>query len=224
MLCTIYFLRNKINDKIYVGQTWESLKNLFDNGNGYQNCLLLYNAMLKHGIENFYYEVKTFCGTQETADYWESYFIEKYETCNRVKGYNLRSGGSRGKQSAETKKRMSLAQKGRIVSVSTKEKLSKILKANPIRMIGLDNPMFGVGDKHPMYGKNHTPETRRLMSESKTGKPSPNKGKTMSENSRKKMSESKKGKPAHNKGKPMSEESKKKMSEAAKKRHAKILA
>ena len=103
---------------------------------------------------------------------------------------SIRSGGARGKQSEETKKRMSIAQKGRIVSESNKEKLSEILKDKPIRMIGLDNPMFKIGKQHPMYGKTHTPEARRLISKSKSGKPSPKKGKPMSEESRRKMSES----------------------------------
>ena len=32
---TIYLLRNKINDKVYVGQTWQTLKRRWCNGNGY---------------------------------------------------------------------------------------------------------------------------------------------------------------------------------------------
>ena len=76
-------------------------------------------------------------------------------------------------------------------------------------------------------------ETRRKMSESKKGKPSPNKGVPMSEETKKKMSESQKGKhhseetkkkmsisrkgrTSPNKGKTMSEETKKKISESLK--------
>ena len=76
-------------------------------------------------------------------------------------------------------------------------------------------------------------ETRRKMSESKKGKPSPNKGVPMSEEqkkklseinkgkhhteeTRRKMSESLKGRTGPNKGKTMSEETKKKISESLK--------
>ena len=76
-------------------------------------------------------------------------------------------------------------------------------------------------------------ETRRKMSESKKGKPSPNKGVPMSEETKKKMSESqkrkhhseetkkkmsisRKGRTSPNKGKTMSEETKKKISESLK--------
>lgn len=190
---TIYILRNKINSKVYVGQTWQSLADRFDHGKGYINCLYLDRAIKKYGIENFYYEVKTFCATQQVADYWETHFITVYDSCNRSKGYNLRSGGSRGLQSEETKRRMSIAQIGKVVTEETKEKLSAITKANPIRMIGNDNPMFGIlPEEHPMFGKQHTDQAKRKMSAAKIGKPSPKKGKPMSEESKRRMSEAKK--------------------------------
>jgi group I intron endonuclease len=193
MLNTIYILRNRANSKVYVGQTWQSLTERFDNAHGYDNCLYLSRAIKKYGKDNFYYEVMTFCSTQETADYWESCFIAKLDACNRDKGYNLRSGGSRGLQSEETKKRMSDAQKGRIVSEDTKKKLSEILRNNPIKMIGEDNPMFGkTKEQHPMFNQHHTDEAKQKMSAAKLGKPSSKKGKPMSEESRRKMSEAKK--------------------------------
>lgn len=193
MFNTIYVLRNKINNKIYVGQTWQTLAERFDRGNGYINCLYLGKAIKKYGKENFYYEVLTFCATQETADYWETYFITTLDACNRSKGYNLRSGGSRGLQSEETRKRMSIAQKGRAISQEHRSKLSIATLANPSRMIGSDNPMFGkCGEQHPMFNKHHTDETRLKMSVAKLGKPSPKKGLSMSEESRRKMSDAKK--------------------------------
>lgn len=192
MLNTIYVLHNTINSKVYVGQTWQTLHDRFDHGNGYANCLYLWNAIKKYGTDSFYYEILTVCSTQEIADYWEEYFISKFDSCNRNKGYNLRSGGSRGLQSDETKKRMSIAQKGRIVSEQTKQKLSVATKNHPIRMNGKDNPMFEIGSQHPMFGKHHSDEAKQKMSLSKLGKPSPKRGIRMSEESRRRMSEAKK--------------------------------
>ncbi len=44
-----------------------------------------------HGKDNFYYETAMLCGTQETANHWERYFIEKYDSI--VNGYNITVGG-----------------------------------------------------------------------------------------------------------------------------------
>jgi hypothetical protein len=64
-------------------------------------------------------------------------------------------------------------------------------------------------------GSKHSEETKRKMSESRSGKNNPMYGKkrTMSEETRKKMSESHKGKSSGMKGKKLSKESRKRMSE-----------
>src|SRR5271166_766614 len=75
MINTIYLLKNKVNEKVYVGQTWTSLPTRWRSGWGYIGSTHLYNAIQKYGSDQFYYETLMFCGTQETADYWEQYFI-----------------------------------------------------------------------------------------------------------------------------------------------------
>ena len=72
-----------------------------------------------------------------------------------------------------------------------------------------------VGEKNPFYGKKHSEETKRKISEAKTGIPSPTKGLIFSQERKDEMSKLKKG----NKnmlGKKHSLESRKKMSEKAK--------
>jgi len=210
MICTIYILKNTKNNKVYIGQTWASLKKRAGkNGINYKKNILLYNAILKYGFDSFYYEVLTFCSNQDVADFWENYFIVLYDSINRIKGYNLTFGGSAGLKSEYTKKRMSKAQKGRTVSYETKKKLSLILLKDPIRMLGEENPMFGkIGKDHHFYGKHHSDEAKKKISESKKGKISPRKGKKMSEESKKKMSIAKKGKNPPNKGKKMNKDRK----------------
>ena len=50
----IYIHKNKINNKIYVGQTKQSLSRRFrHNGEGYKHCICFYNAIQKYGWDNF---------------------------------------------------------------------------------------------------------------------------------------------------------------------------
>jgi group I intron endonuclease len=202
MYCIIYLLSNDINKKVYVGQTWQSLKKRWLSG--YKNSQHIGNAIDKYGKEHFYYTLLTVCATQEIANYWEDYFIRKYDSIEN--GYNLKGGGSKGKLSAsirarisnarigthwghhseETKKKMSLTKLGKICSDEHKENIS----------------LSKSGTNNPWYGKTRSEETKKKMSESKIGK-------TPSKETKKKMSESKKGK-------PRSEKTKQKISDSLK--------
>lgn len=201
--CIIYKLINIVNKMFYIGQTWKSLSDRMNSGRGYTNCARLNNAINKYGIENFKYEVLTFCGTQCTADYWEIYFIEKYDGRNPEIGYNLKTGGSAGKHSIETKEKMAKSHigintwmKGKNLSPETKLKLSKSLMGKNL-------------------GKKTSDETRKKLSAAKLGKPSPFKGKTQSRESRAKMSKSRIGN-SNRKGKRASFETRAKMSKSSK--------
>jgi hypothetical protein len=37
-ICIIYKLINRVNGKLYIGQTWQSLKDRWENGCGYYCC------------------------------------------------------------------------------------------------------------------------------------------------------------------------------------------
>lgn len=95
MLCLIYILRNTVNSKVYIGQTWRSLKERFRRYDKRQSHL--FNAINLYGKDRFYYEVVTVAHTQEIADYWEIYFINKYNSTNTDFGFNLKTGGARGR-------------------------------------------------------------------------------------------------------------------------------
>lgn len=90
----IYKYTNKINGKIYIGQTKNTLAKRADNGRGYKNCPHFNNAIQKYGLNNFNVEILKDNLTLEEANYWEEYYIKQYDTQNRDKGYNLKSGGS----------------------------------------------------------------------------------------------------------------------------------
>jgi group I intron endonuclease len=128
MICIIYKLINSVNNKIYIGQTWQTLSRRWRAGIGYKNCIKINAAINKYGKDSFQYEVLTFCGTQDTADYWEDYFIVKYKSATRENGYNLREGGSAGKLSEETKRKLSAAKMGQWHTLETKNKISDTMK------------------------------------------------------------------------------------------------
>jgi len=131
IICLIYILCNSVNNKVYVGQTWRTLKERM--GTGYNGCAHLARAIKKYGIDKFYYEVMCIANTQEIADYWEQYFIKKFDSTNKNKGYNLRDGGANGTFSLESKQKMSQAHLGSTRTDEQKEKcsISKMGNKNP---------------------------------------------------------------------------------------------
>jgi group I intron endonuclease len=115
-MCSIYVIKNSVNDKIYVGQTWRSIERRFQvhvQNSTANHCVKLRRAIKKYGVENFRIELLTFCHTQEMANYWETYFIHKFKAIKY--GYNvLESGFSRKgiKHTPQTKRKMSISNSG----------------------------------------------------------------------------------------------------------------
>lgn len=88
---TIYITTNKINGKVYVDQ--HKVKSLFARDNYLGSGKKLKLAIKKYGKENFSKEIITIVMTQSEADALESYYIEKYDSTNPEKGYNILKGG-----------------------------------------------------------------------------------------------------------------------------------
>lgn len=133
----VYLITNLVNGKKYVGQTvqnperrWARHKRNCVNGYPYH----IYNAMRKHGIENFQFELIDECVCSEELFESEIRWIEHYDTFKGV-GYNMTSGG------------MS-PMLGRTHTEESKRKMSKDRS----------------GKLNPFYGKKHTEESKRKMS------------------------------------------------------------
>ena len=114
--CSIYKITNSINEKVYIGQTWRTISKRFQfhKAPSSKGCLKLRRAFDKYGRDHFKIELVTLTHTQSCADYWEQYFIKKYDSISF--GYNIALGGNScmfGRtHSEETRIKMSLAQKG----------------------------------------------------------------------------------------------------------------
>jgi len=127
----IYKIVNLINGKIYVGQTWQKLKNRFAQHKNDKrgSCLKLWRAFNKYGRHNFAVYECAYATSQVELDNLEETFIKKYNSIDN--GYNIRFGGSQGKLSYDTKYKISKAligntnSKGRVLSEIHKKRIAQ---------------------------------------------------------------------------------------------------
>ena len=92
---SIYIIRNKCNDKVYIGQTTQSVEERFKQHLKPSQIkrfhYKLYRAMDKYGKENFYVETLETDIPYEQLDNKEIYYIEKFDSFKN--GYNSTLGG-----------------------------------------------------------------------------------------------------------------------------------
>lgn len=154
----IYKITNKINNKVYIGRSYDIKKRW--NYHKYsinikKNKYLLKNSFKHYGIENFTFEILREFSENSLTDIflnvYEKFYIEKYNSVDRNFGYNLTYGGTSSYIiSEETREKMSkMAKEKKPASKETREKMSKMFK----------------GEKNPFFGKKHSEKTRKLISE-----------------------------------------------------------
>jgi len=150
----IYKITNKINNKMYIGQTTQLLerrwsahctKNIKKSAIG---C-----AIKKYGRENFNIEIVETCASIEEINLKEAHYISTLNTL-APNGYNLVTGGKNKKVSEETRFKLSESHKGYIISEETKSKISKSLKGKK-KPDGFGDKISSgrIGIKHHLYGK-----------------------------------------------------------------------
>lgn len=128
------YVHTSPSGKMYVGQTgmkperrWgkDGACYLKKKGNGEYAQRIFAHAILKYSWENFEHEIIASNLTKEEADSFEKLLIEKLNTMDSKYGYNTREGGSHGKLSEETRKKLSEINKGKTASEETRKKMSK---------------------------------------------------------------------------------------------------
>lgn len=113
----IYKATNLINNKVYIGQTINTLEyrksqHLRDARLRPRN-IYFHNAIHKYGEENFVFEVIDTANRIEELNDKEEYWIKFYNSTNEKYGYNLDSGGNNNKKSERTKKLIGQSTKDR---------------------------------------------------------------------------------------------------------------
>lgn len=163
----IYKWTNKVNGKVYIGQTKDlsHRKSVFQcfSIKRYSGDLINRARQKYNNISYWNYEVLEYC-CPEDLDKKEIYYIDLYDSTNLDNGYNLCGGGFG---------------KGKITYHLTEDHKKKIGDAQR----GEKNHRFGVpitdeereerrnrmlGEKNPMYNKTHTDEVKQLLCELKS--------------------------------------------------------
>lgn len=87
---------NKTNGKVYVGITKDICARWYGNGKAYRGCKVFYAAIQKYGWDNFEHVIIKDGLTKNEAEIAEIELIEKLDSTNPQKGYNLTKGGAGG--------------------------------------------------------------------------------------------------------------------------------
>lgn len=132
----IYKVTNKINGKVYIGQTTQGLRrrkkaHIRDAVNKKYNSVF-HKALLKYN--DFAWEIIDQCDSRQQLNEMEFHYIKQYDS-KAPNGYNLTFGGD--------------GMDGFTVSEETKVKISKAM----------------TGKKSYWYGKHHTAATKKKLSD-----------------------------------------------------------
>lgn len=197
----VYLITNKLNNKKYIGCTTKGYLQRFEahleksRQKGKKEAI--HKAMAKYGTHNFEVSLIESCQTNEEMFALEKKWIEHYKSFGS-EGYNLTVGGegtmghtmsqsqknrlrslrTGTKHTEESKRKMSLARRGKSFSDSHKKALSKA-------QLGSKNHRWGkvmsdeqkqklrednTGQRNRFYGRTHSEETKRLLSEKNKGR------------------------------------------------------
>lgn len=150
----IYQIKNLINNKVYIGQSW----NIYTRWNAHKTVTTsvhLSNAIKKYGLDNFEFTILKEFGnyptlTQIFLDAYEDKFIVDLDSMNPLKGYNLKRGGAGGLYEENAKFNISKSKIGHSVSSETREKIRKTLTG---RKFGKRKPGTGENISKGVTGK-----------------------------------------------------------------------
>jgi len=185
----IYKIRNKINNKIYIGQTINSLERR--TARHLKSNSYIGNALRKNGIQSFDISIIDTADDINLLNEKEEYWISYYNTIC-PDGYNLSYGGNNSGMSEETKRKLrkpkpdgfrnsGMFQKGGHTSTEFKKGIHPGTEWKKGR-VSWNNGLVGYRAGHPCY---HGEDTGKKISIANTGNHPSNK-------TRKQMSKSQK--------------------------------
>ena len=112
----IYKIENKVNGKIYIGQTVGTLEHrLSQHKSNSKKKSVIGDAIQKYGWENFRAEIIDYAESIDELNKKEIYWIGYYKSIS-PNGYNLELGGRNALNRQQTRDKISKANKGRFLS------------------------------------------------------------------------------------------------------------
>jgi len=195
----IYLIVNKVNGKTYIGKR-KSSKEWYEDtymGSGKR----LYSAKKHYGIENFEKFLICYTSSEKDACEKEKFWISEYRKRGKAE-YNIAKGGEGGcgLHSEETKRKISIANTGKVFSDERKRHLSESIKK------AMKNEKVRLHLSEIAKNRKYSDETKAKMRKSHAM----TKGSELAKQQSERM-----------KGHKCSEITRRKMSEAAKKRNRK---
>ena len=111
------------NNKVYIGMTCQEPKERWKRGKAYKENRHLYNAINKYGWDNIEHKILFDNLEKEDAELKEINLIKEYKANDNQYGYNIEYGGCHnGKTSEQTRRKISMANKGKHNSPATEFK------------------------------------------------------------------------------------------------------
>lgn len=209
----VYSITNTINHKIYIGQTVNFKKRIYEHKrtlklNKHKNKYLQ-NDYNEFGLSAFTFQLEYENLNREDRLKKETELINFYGGIESDNVYNFQDNITENK---EMRRLVSEHQKGKIIKQESIDKMRKKLtgrrlseahkqaiKKASVKFIGDNNPAKRVevrakiseavkGEKNGFYGKHHTEEARERIRQSRLGKSPGNKGKSISNETKSKIS------------------------------------
>jgi group I intron endonuclease len=188
----IYKIVNNIDGKLYIGKTnnptRRKRRHFSELRTGKHSNSYLQRAWDKYGEKSFEFILIESDESLDEILRKEIFWITFYGSIDPAKGYNLTSGGEDNKLSELSLKKLSAsltgrtlspehrlkigeANKGKIVSLDTRAKITKKSKERYEQgLMPYLKPTFYSGEDHGMYGKTHTSEVKKQLSLARLGK------------------------------------------------------
>jgi len=130
----IYLIRNKVENKVYVGKTSRTLSVRWAEhlDEAFSGCPYRFHQAIRNfGKDAFELVELYFCSDNKELDEQEKKFIKDYSACDTNFGYNMQTGGQGGtltvkrKMSEEAKEHLRQINLGKKASLSTKLLMSQ---------------------------------------------------------------------------------------------------
>ena len=150
--------------KVYIGITQQRPEDRWQGGLGYRRNDYFFRAVMKYGWDNFTHEILHTGLTKDEACAAEVSLIAAYRSNEKAHGYNLTEGGEHPTLSAEHRKKIGDAQRGRTLSLEQRRQISETQRGRKA------SEETKKKLRAARFGKRHSAETLQKLKDGKRDK------------------------------------------------------